>query len=857
MELTLSECWAKADKSGQPILSIKDHSIHVGSVGKELIAQLPKKLQELVPRGGVLLIAAHDIGKISPGFLLKSPFWQKQWQKHLGLDASQCYESSHAKVSHKFFADQYKNPPRWLMALSGHHGTYLSANARPAIDKLIGDARFQDLRSELLNELKKHFGDLSDEEKIEKGPRLHWFTGLMIFSDWLGSNPTWFPPHRPPESPEEAARKAIQDIGWGLHFVKPNASFYDLFGLKDPRPLQQRIYQIADSPGLYIVEAPMGMGKTEAALFTAYCRWTLGHERGLYFALPTQLTSVRIHDRVQKFLAQAVENWSTITLVHGNAWLTDKRIQAIPPTSANNNADTPDPSTDGNRWFSDNRRALLAPFGVGTADQALMAVLPVKFSALRMFALGGKVVVIDEVHSYDPYTSAIIDRAVEWLLELHCTIIILSATLTTARRQSLLKAAKATNPITTHAYPLITKVATGSGCAEVFEFPSTDHPQKKVTVHCVSATSNDWIQQVAEAAHNRACVLVIRNTVALAQQTYDELKAECRDTGILFGLVHSRFTQADREKNEGRWVELLGKDQGKRPPNGAILVGTQVLEQSVDIDADLLVTDLAPVDLILQRIGRLHRHERSRPEGCKEARCLIICPQVNWEADAKTIKDQLQPHCYIYPPFSLYMAHRILSQRKELCIPTEIRKVLEESAKEPSDMPAGMAELHQEFSNTIQMQLNTALRLGPFSEVAVDDIEGAETRWGFKPTGYIVLVKSPPGVHAKEVTLHFPCGEEYKFSVGIFDFALAKLLHKHAIQLPRYLIQDFFSTAPSWLKQHFPHAILAVLDDTDCLTPYPTTQQASFSFKYSSDKGLIYHRTAHSSATDEDAEPWF
>jgi len=225
--LKLENCWAKTDSSGLPAMSVRDHCLNVGAVGKTILSLLPEALDLLLPAGAILLIAGHDIGKISPGFQLKSSLWRQEWQLLLNLDAAGTYETSHAKVSQKVIASLYSKPPRWLMALGGHHGKYLCSDARPFAG-IIGDEHFSDLRSALLEFLKANFGQLPPEEKIEKGARLHWFTGMLIFSDWIGSNTTWFPAHDNSfdlATAEQRARTALKEIGWHQRSVRNQLSF--------------------------------------------------------------------------------------------------------------------------------------------------------------------------------------------------------------------------------------------------------------------------------------------------------------------------------------------------------------------------------------------------------------------------------------------------------------------------------------------------------------------------------------------------------------------------------------------------------------------------------------------------------
>ena len=614
--------------------------------------------------------------------------------------------------------------------------------------------------------------------------------------------------------------------------------------MDSPRALQMTLIESMDSPGLYIVEAPMGEGKTEAALAGAYRRWTEGNERGLYFALPTQLTSNRIHERVFQFLENTVSTPSALALVHGNAWLCEKRVQPLEPNVPEKRDGTdPDQSLSSNQWFSDSRKSLLAPFGVGTIDQALMAAMPVKFSALRLFALAGKVVVIDEVHSYDPYTSALVDRAIEWLLETGSTVIVLSATLTASRRASLVAAARGGEQNVSLAYPLITKVTNGGVQTDTIVVKEAILSSKKVEIRTCLAEDKEWIGRVVEAAESGACVLIIRNTVALAQETFDQVRSQCRDLGIKFGLIHSRFTSFDREQQEGEWMRLLGKDSAGRPA-GAVLIGTQVLEQSLDIDADFLVTDLAPTDLILQRIGRLHRHRRSRPSGCESPRCLILRPRVDWNRDEKEIEKALSPHGFVYPAFSLYLADEAWSNREMIQIPSEIRTILELSERKPERLPLGVLKLYQNLQEKIQKMKNTVWQNGVFKAPSVDDVEGSQTRWKRDSSGFLVLLKESPQENKEGVTLHFINGEKITFQREGFRFDLARLLQMNSVRIPFYVLKSVLRgySHPSWLQDHLSNSVLAVLSEGGecCFCHAP--EAVAYSFYYRPFKGVEYIR---------------
>lgn len=791
---------------------------------------------------------------------MKSADWSAQWRSPLGLVADG-HETRHAWTSQKFIAARYaEKPPRWIMALGGHHGRYLCAEAKPAVlpfSSSIGCRIFEDLRHELIAILEKQFGPLPEPEEVPRGAKLHWFTGAMIFCDWIGSNTTWFPTSGSADSAkkfQEIARSALEEIGIHRTGVKARLGFDDLFGFGPARPLQETLVGAMDSPGLYILEAPMGGGKTEAALAGAYRRWSEGNERGLFFAMPTQLTSNRIRDRVEDFFKSVVSEESALALAHGNAWLLENRIQSLQPQLSEAPGDS-DNAVEANAWFSDNRRAMLAPFGVGTIDQALMAVVPVKHSALRMFGLGGKVVVIDEVHSYDPFTSALVDRLVSWLIELGGTVIVLSATLTAARRASLVEAAGGREQTTPDAYPLLTKVATGNPLAEHFPIATPQDAEREVGIRMVPANDELWMNEVASAARNGACVLVIRNTVALAQESYRFLKAYCTETGIKFGLIHSRFTQADREKNETLWTDLLGRDGSNRPKNGSVLVGTQVLEQSLDIDADLLVTDLAPTDLILQRIGRLHRHQRQRPAGCEKPLCIILRPDVDWSATRAEVEKNLNPHRFIYPPFSLYMADTVWSGLPSIRLPSGIRPVLEKSAIGKESHPPAIEEFREEMERMSERMRQVAWMNGIFKAPAAGDTEGAETRWNIKPSAWIVVLATQPSRSERRMEVAFPDGATRSIVEAAFDFPLARLLQLHAVRVPASLVRGL--QRPPWLSSHLSDAVLAVKDETNRLVPWPEAC-GRYDFTYSPETGFSFSKTQnHTGYNPEEDDSWY
>lgn len=861
----LSDCWAKTDSaSGLPALTVRDHCLIVGYVGAAVAEHLPESLRAIFPPGFLSLIAAHDIGKLTPGFQLKCPLWNHYEAVSHNVHRNGL-ETNHAAVSQSHLQFSNVQPASrlsnlWFISTAGHHGSYpngFNRGTEPSYEG--GNQSFTPLRDELLQIIIDTFGPLPTESAKNELQRVHLLTGLTIFSDWIGSNSDWFPFDFPidRDAIKDTASKILSQLGLASR-PTPNLSFGSQFGANlTPRPIQSELVAAANAPGLYIVEAPMGMGKTEAALAAAYRRWTEGTERGLYFALPTQLTSERIHDRINSFLGNVVAEQSTQSLIHGNAWLHKSRNRQLAPLIDDAEHNDTEESL---RWFSSTRRQLLAPFGTGTIDQALLAVLPARFAALRYFALAGKVVVIDEVHSYDPYMSALIDRLICYLLKTGSTVIILSATLTAARRAELVTAAGATENESTAAYPLITKVASGNSHAQHITIPG-DLPSKDThLIHqtLTSETETAYWQSIADSVEAGANVVVIRNTVALAQETFRHIKSLISDKTETdhCGLIHSRYPQWQRSENEAAWVARLGKDDTIRP-HGSLLVSTQIVEQSVDIDSDLLVTDLAPTDLILQRIGRLHRHDRARPAGFEKASCHILHPPTNWIGETTEVEQALAPHHFIYPPLKLWQASQYLRSKTSISIPGEIRDILEDSAALKPDNSSSKS-IHQflkKAEEDFTTQVRTAATRDVFSASAIDDNEGTETRYNIQPTAHLILLKERPLETATTITITPLHGTPITFQKSYFSFELAKALHLNAIRIPAYLVREPLKAPPDWLAQHIDGSALAILSGFSLeILPENST---NYLLEFTSTLGLTHSKIEAEKFTSEPEDFWF
>jgi CRISPR-associated endonuclease/helicase Cas3 len=349
-------------------------------------------------------------------------------------------ETEHAKVSQWFLQHwlgaEARTLKRWLMAVGAHHGQskgpwIKDAHVGGTNIGATGSPEWQAARESLAMNLAAFFG--ADVRKVglpDTAPAndavLGFFAGSVAVADWIGSDERFFsaavedPPLKA-EKRRARAADAVGAIGLGQFAAVQEVTFADLFApIQSPNPLQHCAAEHCRAPGFWILEAPMGCGKTEAALLAASYLIAKGHARGLYFALPTQTTSNRIYERVGKWLENLLACSATLRLAHGASWLEDKQTlhvhPSVPPeTTGQENRENP---WAAQYWFSSSRRALLAPFGVGTVDQALLGVVAAKHFFVRLFGLAGKVVVLDEVHSYDLYTGTLLDLLVEQLLQL-------------------------------------------------------------------------------------------------------------------------------------------------------------------------------------------------------------------------------------------------------------------------------------------------------------------------------------------------------------------------------------------------------------------------------------------------------
>lgn len=588
----------------------------------------------------LLVIACHDLGKASPGF-------QCKWLDMTGLRTT---PSPNTEVNHAFVSQialtELLREMGWpdelaelvADAVGCHHGSRASPitlNDLEGDRRAIGKDDWAQVRRGLVEALLEVFKPIKMPTKQAlTGPDFMLLSGLTSFADWIGSNEDWFNFGALQDCDDlegwfkkrrVCAEQAMDAIGWGPRtpLSLEQKSFEQVFKFS-PRPLQQAVADVVTDlkePAILLVEAPMGEGKTEAAYFAHLeLQRRLGH-RGLYVALPTKATGNAMFKRTLKFLRdQGSVRKLDLQLLHGGTLLNDTfqnlRLSSIHDSSMGG-------EVRAGEWFTNKKRALLSEYGVGTVDQALLPILPVRHNFVRMWGLANRVVVFDEIHAYDAYTGTLLVHLLRWLLALDSSVILLSATLPPSIREALAKAVGGRLPEQEKAYPRLTVFCPGKEATQKY-FEADPARRLTIKLQGISADLPSIRSALEEHLANGGMGLALVNTVQRAQDLYrlfpegESLEREEQRIGKRLAdgtevyLFHARFPAERRQKREDHALETFvesGNRSGRK-----ILIATQVAEQSLDLDFDLIATDLAPIDLVLQRAGRLWRHARkSRP----------------------------------------------------------------------------------------------------------------------------------------------------------------------------------------------------------------------------------------------------
>ena len=707
----------------------------------------------------VFLAGSHDVGKVSPQFACQRQDLA-QLIRNQGLavmrkgDYSERSFLPHGLVSQFALQEEVaeghgdgSRALQWAIVLGVHHGRYPDAGAvyvarqqyRTQEGSREDDPRWGQARSEILRWMAARSGF----PLIAPGTALpvlpiavaSAYASALVIADWLASNEDYFPLRpRPvgengklsiegyPELTEDQQRERVGRAWKRAAFPSPlripathtgeAADFYrHRFGWPAsyrPTEAQRNAVEIAtcEDPDLMIVEAPPGSGKTELAFAAAEVLMRARRLQGVFVALPTQATTNAMFERVTAWLTSILGDEPQklgIQLAHGKNSLNESFVKLLErgksPLEVHD--DEEDFGLHASRWMGQRWRSTLSPVVVGTIDQVLLAALKSRHVLVRHLGLMGKVVVIDEVHAADEYMETYLEAALTWLGMYGIPVVLLSATLPPARRLALLEAyrrGRGSSGVGDESvdgmigYPAISTVsATG---VRVHEIQGEAEVPKRIIPTSIGSPreiSELLDRELAEGG----CAVVIRNTVREAQETYEAVKSVFGREQVT--LLHSRFLAAERSARDRRMLELFGKDSAQRPLRH-VVVATQVIEQSLDVDFDLMLTDPAPMDLVLQRIGRLHRHDRAeRPSGLRDARCLVIVEDATpspWAYSRGTD--------YVYARYSVLRTLGIVADRGEILVREPLDYAELTTLAYADDVPVGPAQWHEALDAALE-----------------------------------------------------------------------------------------------------------------------------------------------------------
>ena len=824
--------WAKTGDKDSPTrgLSLVQHMLDAGSVAARLwdtwlAPGLQKRFSEHLhlsmedTRSLVCWLAAtHDMGKATPEFsgqldarrdenlavyrqLIEQQDFEFPEDLVTPVSGLRCPHSKYSQsILIHLLTNNIEGIPRevaeTLASISGaHHGTpaeYLANSAdlsNVILERL--SPKWHAAWQELYTITLERFGASSALHQLaQHGQTIpvsvqFCITGFVIMSDWIASNPDFFPMGTfGSADQEQRARIGWQVLGLEQRWIaaldtNPDTPAPDLyasrFGWSNPilRPMQEVVVEAArsmQSGGMMCIEAPMGQGKTEAGLIAAEFLAQATGRTGVAFATPTQATSNALFDRVTEWVEYQTNNVAqehggpiephTMFLGHSKNRF-NKSYEALSKADIFDESSTPGrennrktlrPGTSLARhsWLSGTKKGLLSSFVVCTIDQVLMTALQARHVMLRHLGLASKVIIIDEVHAYDAYMNQYLSSALYWLGQMNAPVILMSATLPSATRDDLMKSyAKGLkigaepNKVATPAPPsqndLMAKMK--ARLAGIHAAPKPEASEEPIldldypVVHTLTAEDNGtpkkWkVEQPVEQtkielkliadspesvlnvleplANDHGCAAVICNTVGRAQEMHAFLSEQFGEEHVV--LTHSRFTATHRAEQEELLVSKLGKKahyseadgEDSSRPHRLIVVGTQVIEQSLDLDFDVMITDFAPVDLVLQRMGRLHRHDSRSSSERTPAYRMPVCYVRGVETFGSHVgaPDFPRGSKAVYEPMILLSSYAQLLPHfdgEPIRIPADISPLVQKTYQEntSTEIPNAWAEVYE------------------------------------------------------------------------------------------------------------------------------------------------------------------
>lgn len=678
-----SDLWGKfrpPERGGPAWHPLIDHSTDVACVLEALLAQ-PTIRHRLARAGGLadldrvqvarlcFLAFLHDLGKCNWGFQRKivTDVPRYEWAGHVGEVAALFLDETlssrfcallpldlmaswvEEKALLHLLAAAISHHKRPLQLTSGEHGSIAWNQAHARLwQRQHGIDPWRGLGTLVEHARLIFMPAFGAAPPLPESPAFqHAFVGLLMLADWLGSDERFFPFSESLDADSDragfarqAAARSVEAVGLAVEMRRASlnavgvsmrcANYYPL------NAIQEAVLELPDPTAqLAVLEAETGSGKTEAALLHFKRLFEAGLVDGLYFALPTRSSASQIHKRVASFVGRLFppdDRTSVIQAVPGYVKADDRMAERLPGFEVLWE-DDPSEAERQKRWAAEHpKRYMAGQIVIGTIDQALLGTLQVPYAHLRSSALLRHLLIVDEVHSSDAYMTCVLQALLDTHLAAGGFVLLMSATLGAAARCAFL--GEPLPPLATAEkvpYPALS--AKGQPLRRI----KGSRREKRVAIERLPLIAAP--EPIAERAITAACagakVLVVRNTVGDAVALCEVVRARLRELGRLDLLLtvegaatlhHGRFAPDDRKLLDAEVERRLGRTA--RPAGGAVVIGTQTLEQSLDIDADLLVTDLAPMDVLLQRIGRLHRHPRhDRPQGFGEPRCLVLVPE--------------------------------------------------------------------------------------------------------------------------------------------------------------------------------------------------------------------------------------
>ncbi len=725
--------WGKASKEDNSYHLLPYHCLDVAAVASAWWLHSPSirnsfiksiDLPEKQARAWVLFfIALHDFGKIDLRFQMKAPQFSPYGDKNIQVN---CKDYFHGIEGYNWyfreaieyglpFIEEYEditvNGELWMSATGGHHGTIPLNPEADSTSFSIPKTLSQDLqaRNQWLQDLEKLFllpAELSLADMPEgEAPIL--LAGFCSVCDWLGSNQDYFKFDSNSslslqeylDSKQVTAQQVLQDFGL-LSTVKTKGGMAELYEKLTPHNIQTRIEDLTVEQSLVIIEANTGSGKTEAALAFASKLLAKQLADSITFALPSQATANAMFERLEFVAEKIFSDTSNIILAHGKSQ-SNPNFQAL----IQHNEDfksvqgDEDAGVQCSEWLASSRkRAFLGQIAVSTVDQVMLsAIKSLQHYFVRLFGVGKSVLIIDEVHAYDAYMYAILKVVIEQQKEAGGSIILLSATLPKHQKQALINAWGVSEPITETAYPLMLQAVNN----KVLPF-TVREPQKvqSRSVFTELILDNDLklneeiLQRIVDAVETGAKIGIVCNLVDDAQY-YAKILATM--TNMPVDLFHSRYRYCDRMIKEEKVIKYYKKGSSRK---GRILVGTQVIEQSLDIDFDWLISFICPIDLLFQRMGRLHRHDNVRPVEFEQPLCSIVLPETINLSDKKSATDAYGLHGFIYKNIRvLWRTQQFLLNHNKIEFPLAYRDWIEPIYQQSpwKDEPDVITALSEEY----------------------------------------------------------------------------------------------------------------------------------------------------------------